>query len=221
MAGRVTSADKTRMRKLAAQGLSEREIALKVGRSRDTVSRCLTGPKPRNGVARAPGHGQTAEMPTRALEARRDGTEGQDTPVAADIEEQRGMLSSMLRVAMDAAKRATAEGNDTLALSYGRQGAALAAALRRLNPREQDEETEFVKVRITDMDAAALRGRERLQEQLSKLLEKRAAWPRCSECGQPVEPKSKEENREQTGAEQAAEQSGAGAGTGAGGEGGA
>lgn len=192
MAGRVTTADKTRMRKLASQGLSEREIAAKIGRSRDTVKRCMAGMLTRGGGAKA----SAAVVPTEVQPAPA-GTPGGATdardapaaaPVAAGIEEQREMLSSMLRTAMDAAKGAAAVGNDTLALSYGRQGAGLAAALRRLNPREKDDESEIVKVRITDMDAAALRGRERLFDQLGKLVAMRDEWPKCPHCGAPMQP---------------------------------
>ena len=217
MASPLTSTEKRRIAKGAREGLSAREIARQLGgRSHTTVATYMAslGSMKRpvgdaDGAVTAPESAPGPMEPTDTANAQERQLE---PPGDLTMAEVRGWVSSQMRDLQAEAKRCEVQQNPAGAATARRMLTAIAPLAARVALKDPDEDGEFVRVRVADMDEAGKRGADRLRKMLDDRLAERAKWPRCSECGQPIEP-SKEENREQASAEQAAE-SGAGAGTG-------
>lgn len=165
--------------KLHRDGLSLREIEAKTGIPRTTVCRelrRLAGARPVRRLAPVP----ASPTPAAACEL-----PAESPPMSAD--DQRVLLSTLLRSVTDSANAARAACNEALAGSCTRQATAISAALRRLNPPEQDDPT-VVHVKAADMEQAAARARHKLQDMLERVTAERETWPKCPSCGQPVKP---------------------------------
>lgn len=100
----------------------------------------------------------------------------------------RGWVSSQMRDLQAEAKRCEMGQDPDGAATARRMLTAIAPLAARVALKDPADDGEFVRVKSSDMDAAALKGREKLQDMLTKALAERAGWPRCAECGQPVRP---------------------------------
>jgi len=101
----------------------------------------------------------------------------------------RSWVSAQLRGLQADVERCTAAGDLAGAASAKRLLTSLAPLAARVALKDPTEDSEFVRVKATEMDAAGLRAREKLGEMLDRAMAERAGWARCSECGQPVRPK--------------------------------
>lgn len=150
----MTSADESKIRDLAAAGVSMREIARQVGYSRTTVAKVLAKPE-------IPAHMQPPAAPDPS-------TFATETPAIDTVRE-------LLRDARSQVATASAVGDSQLAQRHTRNAAALASVLARL---ERVEATDSDVLRISRAEIKEID--ESLRERIAAIVSRPLLCEHCS-----------------------------------------
>lgn len=154
---KLTPTIKATINRLAAQGVSGREIARRVGRSTGAVAAHLA-------AKRAPEHAapEPTVEPQPAVAPPRHKTD------PASREEIRSVLSGLLAdvTALEAQQRASNE--DAAAATTRRQIVQVSTVLAKLTRDESEDETGVVKVRLSEVESAAQKCREKLRDLVAR-----------------------------------------------------
>lgn len=116
------------------------------------------------------------------------GGDGDETAPGLTVSELRGWVSTQMRDTQAEARRCDAAGDAAGAATARRMFAGLAPLAARVAIKDRDDDGEFVRVRVADMDEAGKRGAGKLRKMLDDRLAERESWPRCQACGQRVRP---------------------------------
>ncbi len=193
MGARKTPAAVAKILRLAAQGLSEREIVPMVGFSKGTVGAVIRDARARGrlGPVNAP---TSAPAPEPAAVVTQEAAPVGPTEPAApmDAAEFGAWLSGQLRAQQSEADRCRVAGDTVGAQRASRLAVSLAGLLSKHQTRTTDER-DIVKVKVSEIDAAAEQTRERMHRTVEAILDEQSKWPRCPQCGRPVRPDGLEE----------------------------
>jgi len=124
----------------------------------------------------------------RMLEERERSHGATDPPPLLTMASFRAWLSGHMQSLQTKVLRCEKAGELSEADKARKELSGLAPVLARVAIPDPMDDTEFVRVKSSDMDAAGLRAREKLGEMLDRALGERATWPLCAACGQPVRP---------------------------------
>lgn len=174
---------------LLKQGATEEEISRRLGISKGSVRNVKIGKLPESTVAAMPGSLRSDPAPPQASQSKSAPSEPREPAPDLTMADVRSWVSAQLRGLQDDVERCAAAGDIAGAASAKRLLTSLAPLAARVALKDPTEDSEFVRVKATEMDAAGLRAREKLGEMLDRAMTERASWPKCSSCGQPVRPK--------------------------------
>lgn len=176
----------TDAKRLRKAGYSFAEVAEKLSKEGRPISKATVinwlrdpevttaGPELPEPVTAAPSVTPPTPPPTPS-----DADEGDDI----GPEELRALLAGELRRHQAEAEKAMADGRPGDARQSSRLVAAFTSQLQRIHAR-QDEDTETVRVRAGDIDAAAERALTGLRQLADRVTAERSTWPKCAGCGQ-------------------------------------
>jgi hypothetical protein len=173
---------------LRKQGVLQEEVARRLGISVGSVNNAERGRVPGRTAEERAGAPRSDPAPSRVSQPKPAPVEPSETPSDLTMADVRSWVSAQLRGLQADVERCTAAGDLAGAASAKRLLTSLAPLAARVALKDPTEDSEFVRVKATEMDAAALRAREKLGEMLDRAMAERAGWARCSECGQPVKP---------------------------------
>lgn len=108
-----------------------------------------------------------------------------EEPVEMSPDELRRVLSSELKRAKADADIARAAGDLAAARAASKIAGIFAGHLRQIHSK-QDEDTDTIRIKAGDVDAAAERALTGLRQLADRVASERAEWPRCPSCGQGV-----------------------------------
>lgn len=160
-------------KRLRADGRSFAEIARELSKPGKTVSKAAIVEWLRDPAAAAqaaPAAAAPAPVPLDESEA------GPDYVVRT--------LVGLLRREREREERFTAAGDDARAQQASRLAGHFAAQLAKLQSKDEDE-AGVVKVKPAEMQGAADRAFQGLNQLADRVAAERATWPRCGACGQP------------------------------------
>jgi hypothetical protein len=188
MARKLTPEVVERVLLLRKQGVTQEEVARRLGISMGSVNNAERGRVPgRTAEARA-GASRGDPAPSQVSQPKPAPVEPREPAPDLTMADVRSWVSAQLRGLQDDVERCTAAGDLAGAASAKRLLTSLAPLAARVALKDPTEDSEYVRVKATEMDAAGLRAREKLGEMLDRAMAERAGWARCSECGQPVKP---------------------------------
>lgn len=159
---KLTPTVKAQINKLAAQGVSGREIAKRVGRSNAAVAAHLAA---KRGAGKATEQAPVEAPPPAAPQS--------DKTAPASREEIRGVLSGQLSVLGTLEAQQRASGEDAAAATTRRQIVQVSTVLAKLTRDESEDETGVVKVRLSEVESAAQKAREKLRDLVAREVARR------------------------------------------------
>jgi transposase len=200
---KLTPYAKGQINKLAAKGMSAREIADRMNQGKapgktiskstiadylkDKKANTVTTPTPKQESKQEPKQKQDSVLDqVEAIMSRvgGDGEQDEESYSQLDqceheveqkqlsVDEQRNILSGVGRGLADMISKARAINDDDGVIRATRIASVVFQSLRRLNPPEELE-SDVVKVRASDMNAVALKCKEKLHKLLDRALERR------------------------------------------------
>lgn len=187
-----------RVRALDAEGRSSREIAATLTRelrkpiSRSAVSLWLLG---KGAKVQAPAKSVLASAatpkPAKSTTKTKAAKPAELEPVEAAVDSGEQMTPKVMYAALGAlmrsqeqlSRRLAAEGDHVGAQKAVRLVVQLGAILAKQDKDEEDDD--FVKVRVEEMSAAADKAMQALHRIVDRVQAERATWPKCAACGQP------------------------------------
>lgn len=187
MGQKRTPALVTKAKRLRAEGRSYVEIAEELSKQGKSISKAsviawlrdASGPTaPPSATSSGPSERLEAPVPTPAAPAQEP-----ERPVDIPPDELRAILADVVRRASRAAAVAEAAGQPVEAARERKIMAVFTGQLQRIHARA-DEDTETVRVKATDMAAAADRAWSGLEQQAAAVLAEVDKWERCSGCGE-------------------------------------
>jgi len=188
MARKLTAVVVEQVLLLRKQGVTQQEVAKRLGISMGSVNNAERGRVPGRTAEERAGAPRTEPATPQASQPKPAPVEPREPAPDLTMADVRSWVSTQLRGLQEDVERCAAAGDLSGAASAKRLLTSLAPLAARVALKDPTEDSEFVRVKATEMDAAGLRAREKLGEMLDRALGERATWPRCAACGQPVRP---------------------------------
>lgn len=174
-------------KKLRSEGLSYLQIAERLGIGKATVCKYLQDQPIK------PAKGERSEVIEPAEELPEPSAPSADLPPLT-MAELRGWVSSHMRGLQAEVLRCERSKDAAGATAARRLLTAAAPLAARITPEDKTADGEIVEVRRADLDADGQRAVSKLIESVERAKAEIAKWPRCSVCGQPVEPAKETEH---------------------------